>query len=62
MAATTAGLTVRRGLGVCGLVSDTGSDGTVRVTGVRTDGGEEIAADLVVDSGGTPVGDAVVVA
>jgi 2-polyprenyl-6-methoxyphenol hydroxylase-like FAD-dependent oxidoreductase len=52
MAAATAGLTVRRGLGVCGLVSDTGSDGTVHVTGVRTEGGEEIAADLVVDSGG----------
>ena len=52
MAAATSGLTIRRGVGVCGVVSEVGSAGIVHVTGVRTDDGEEIAADLVVDAGG----------
>ncbi|MDP9463924.1 MAG: FAD-dependent oxidoreductase, partial [Actinomycetota bacterium] len=52
MAATTPGVTIRRGVGVAGLVTVAGSDGIVHVTGVRTDSGEELAADLVVDSGG----------
>jgi len=52
MAAATAGVTVRRGVGVAGLLTGPGADGTVHVTGVRTDDGEEISADLVVDSGG----------
>jgi 2-polyprenyl-6-methoxyphenol hydroxylase-like FAD-dependent oxidoreductase len=51
-AAETPGLTIRRGVGVSGVVTTAGSDGIVHVTGVRTDGGEEISADLVVDSGG----------
>ena len=35
-----------------GLLTTPGADGIVHVTGVRTDDGEEITADLVVDSGG----------
>jgi 2-polyprenyl-6-methoxyphenol hydroxylase-like FAD-dependent oxidoreductase len=41
------GLTVRRGTGVAGLLTRSG-----RVTGARTDGGEELRADLVVDAMG----------
>ena len=52
MAGATPGLTIRRGVGVCGLVSRPGRDGIVHVTGVRTDDGDEVAADLVVDAGG----------
>lgn len=52
LAASTPGVTIRRGVGVAGVLTDTGPDGIVHVTGVRTDGGEELSADLVVDSGG----------
>lgn len=52
VAANTAGLTIRRGVGVVGLLSTTGPDRSVHVTGVRTDDGDDIAADLVIDSGG----------
>src|SRR3954465_3687378 len=52
MAAATSGLTIRRGVGVNGLLTSSGADGIVHVTGVRTDEGEDIIADLVVDSGG----------
>lgn len=47
------GLTVRRGVGVAGLLTgpDAGA-GVPHVTGVRTDGGEELTADLVVDATG----------
>lgn len=45
------GVQIRRGVGVHGLLSDRAS-ATPRVTGVVTDGGEAIAADLVVDAGG----------
>src|SRR3954452_5195389 len=51
MAAATPGVTIRRGVGVTGLLTSD-ADGVVHVTGVRTDDGEEISADLVVDSGG----------
>jgi 2-polyprenyl-6-methoxyphenol hydroxylase-like FAD-dependent oxidoreductase len=52
-AEATPGVTVRRGVAVAG-VTTTGAAGTgvPHVTGVRTDEGEEIAADLVVDAGG----------
>ena len=51
-----AGVTVRRGCRVTGLVSTTDSAGNVRVVGVRA-GDEVIDADLVIDAGGrrTPV-------
>jgi 2-polyprenyl-6-methoxyphenol hydroxylase-like FAD-dependent oxidoreductase len=49
-AAATAGVQVRRGTEVAGLLTgDAGPGGVPRVTGVRTGDGEEIAADLVVD-------------
>jgi 2-polyprenyl-6-methoxyphenol hydroxylase-like FAD-dependent oxidoreductase len=51
-AAQTAGLTIRRGVAVTGLLTSIGGDGVVHVDGVRTDGGEEITADLIIDSGG----------
>jgi 2-polyprenyl-6-methoxyphenol hydroxylase-like FAD-dependent oxidoreductase len=52
-AEATPGLTVRRGVAVAGVTTGTGAlDGVPHVTGVRTDGGEEIAADLVVDATG----------
>ncbi|WP_433193971.1 NAD(P)/FAD-dependent oxidoreductase [Nocardia sp. CA-107356] len=50
-AAKTAGITVRRGVAVAGLLSDGGAN-RPRVTGVRTRDGESIAADLVIDAGG----------
>ncbi|MFD9547048.1 FAD-dependent oxidoreductase [Nocardia salmonicida] len=50
-AAKTAGITVRRGVAVAGLLSD-GSTNRPRVTGVRTRDSETIAADLVIDAGG----------
>lgn len=52
LAAATPGVTIRRGIGVAGVSSVTGQDGIVHVNGVRTDDGEELAADLVVDTGG----------
>jgi 2-polyprenyl-6-methoxyphenol hydroxylase-like FAD-dependent oxidoreductase len=52
LAAATPGVTIRRGVAVAGLVTAAGTDGIVHVTGVRTDSGEEVTADLVVDSGG----------
>ena len=51
-AADTPGVTVRRGVAVSGLLTTTGPDGIVQVTGVRTDGGDDYFADLVVDAGG----------
>lgn len=49
----TAGLTVRRGGGVRGLLTGTQIlPGVPHVTGVVTDAGEELPADLVVDAGG----------
>ncbi len=45
------GLTVRRSEGIGGLLT-TGVNGSARVTGVRTDAGAELAADLVVDAMG----------
>jgi 2-polyprenyl-6-methoxyphenol hydroxylase-like FAD-dependent oxidoreductase len=45
-------VTVRRGVAVAGLVTDGGHDGIPHVVGVRTDGGEELRADLVVDAAG----------
>ena len=52
VAASTPGLTVRRGVGVAGVLTTAGADGIVHVTGVRTVDGEELTADLVVDAGG----------
>ncbi len=52
MAAATPGVTIRRGVGVCGVIASTGPDGIVHVTGVHTDDGEQITADLIVDAGG----------
>jgi 2-polyprenyl-6-methoxyphenol hydroxylase-like FAD-dependent oxidoreductase len=37
---------------VSGLITETGPDGIVHVTGVRTEDGEDVFSDLVVDSGG----------
>jgi 2-polyprenyl-6-methoxyphenol hydroxylase-like FAD-dependent oxidoreductase len=55
----TYGLTVRRGSGVAGLrtAEIVGGTGTPRVAGVRTEAGEDLDADLVVDASGrrTPV-------
>ena len=45
------GLTVRRRAGVARLLTQ-GANGSARVIGVRTDGGAELAADLVVDAMG----------
>ncbi len=50
--ATVPGLEVRRGVPVAGLLGETGPDGIVRVRGVRTEAGEELTADLVVDASG----------
>ncbi len=52
LTAATDGVTVRRGVGVKGLMSSAGPDGLTHVTGVVTEVGDEISADLVVDSGG----------
>ena len=57
-AARTAGLEVRRGVAVAGLLTDgpltdeQAVNGVPHVVGVRTDAGEEIRADLVVDAAG----------
>jgi 2-polyprenyl-6-methoxyphenol hydroxylase-like FAD-dependent oxidoreductase len=45
------GLEVRRGVGVAGLVAGA-YDGIAHVTGVRTEAGEEVGGDLVVDAMG----------
>jgi 2-polyprenyl-6-methoxyphenol hydroxylase-like FAD-dependent oxidoreductase len=50
-AAGTEGVEVRRGVAVAGLLA-TPAGGVPRVAGVRTAGGEEITADLVVDAMG----------
>jgi 2-polyprenyl-6-methoxyphenol hydroxylase-like FAD-dependent oxidoreductase len=52
MADATSGLTIRRGVGVAGVLTTAGPDGIIHVTGVRTDDGQEFVADLVIDSGG----------
>ncbi|MEQ1874136.1 MAG: NAD-binding protein [Ilumatobacteraceae bacterium] len=51
-ATSTAGVTIRRGVVVAGLLTKVGPDGIVHVEGVRTDGGDDINADLVVDASG----------
>ncbi len=45
-------ITVLRGVAVAGLLTGDASGDTPRVVGVRTDAGEELPADLVVDAGG----------
>jgi len=51
--AKTNGVTVRRGVAVAGLLTaDSGNGDIPRVIGVRTDSGEELRADLVVEAGG----------
>ena len=52
MGAATRGVTIRRGVGVAGVLTGAAIDGIVHVTGIRTEDGEEIPADLVVDAGG----------
>ncbi len=53
VAASTPGLTIRRGSGVASLEAGTSAvAGIPHVTGVRIDSGETIAADLVVDASG----------
>jgi 2-polyprenyl-6-methoxyphenol hydroxylase-like FAD-dependent oxidoreductase len=52
MAASTPGLDIRRGVAVAGVLTGEGRDGIVHVTGVRTEDGQEVRADLVVDAGG----------
>lgn len=47
-----AGLDVRRGVGVTGLDTRAGRDGSTHVTGVVCEGGERLRADLVVDAMG----------
>ncbi len=51
-AEATPGVMIRRGVAVRGLLVDDGTDGVRHVTGVATDGGEELAADLVIDAAG----------
>jgi 2-polyprenyl-6-methoxyphenol hydroxylase-like FAD-dependent oxidoreductase len=46
-------LTIRRGIGVVGLLTgDSSAAGVPHVVGVRTDTGEDVSADLVVDAAG----------
>ena len=53
VAEATPGLTVRRGVAVDSLLTGpAGRNGIPHVTGVRTEGGEEVRADLVVDMSG----------
>ena len=47
-----AGVTIRRGVGVRGLRAGDHVNGATRVTGVCTDAGDEVAADLVIDAAG----------
>ena len=51
-AAADAGVEIRRGVGVRGLVTTPDRDGRIDVQGVVTEQGEELRADLVVDAGG----------
>jgi len=52
-AGATDGIDVRRGTAVEALVTGTAvSDDSIHVVGVRTEGGEELRADLVIDAGG----------
>jgi 2-polyprenyl-6-methoxyphenol hydroxylase-like FAD-dependent oxidoreductase len=52
-AAEACGVKVRRGVAVAGLLTGTSArDGVPHVTGVRTESGEDLAADLVVDASG----------
>jgi 2-polyprenyl-6-methoxyphenol hydroxylase-like FAD-dependent oxidoreductase len=52
-AEATPGVTVRRGVAIAGLVCGTpAADGVPHVIGIRTEAGEEIRADLVVDAAG----------
>src|SRR5688572_6807066 len=46
------GITIRRGTAVAGLRTDGTIDGVPRVIGVRTEDGDDIDADLVVDASG----------
>lgn len=49
----TPGLTVRRGVAVAGLLTGAATTpGAIHVTGVRTEAGEELSADLVIDASG----------
>jgi flavin-dependent dehydrogenase len=53
VAAATDGVEVRRGIGVVGLLTgDASASGVPHVVGVRTDDGEDIRADVVVDACG----------
>lgn len=63
-AATIDGVTLRRGTGVVGLLTGEPVEGVTRVTGVVTDAGDELAADLVVDAAGrrSPIPDLLVAA
>lgn len=49
----TPGVTIRRGAAVSGLLTGpTAAPGAIHVTGVRTEAGDELEADLVIDAGG----------
>ncbi len=49
----TPGVTVRRGVAVAGLLTGSpAAPGVIHVTGVRTEAGEELRADLVIDASG----------
>lgn len=51
-AAQTGGVDIRRGVAVSGLIADNDGNGAPHVVGVRTESGDEIRGDLVVDCGG----------
>ena len=51
-AAATSGVAVRRGVGIAGLLHDSDGSGPPHVTGVRTEAGDDLAADLVIDCSG----------
>jgi 2-polyprenyl-6-methoxyphenol hydroxylase-like FAD-dependent oxidoreductase len=51
-AAAEPGVEIRRGVAVDGLLAESRRDAPVHITGVVTNRGERIAADLVVDAGG----------
>ena len=50
--ATNANVEIRRGAVVQALLTEPGASGVPNVVGVRTDAGDELRADLVVDAGG----------
>ena len=52
LASAEPGVEVRRGVAVRGLLADWPTGGAPHVTGVVTDDGEHLAADLVIDAGG----------